>query len=224
MSRFNFRYLAFIQGCEFSPQATAFTPTVTPAPIQIEAPANLTVQTDTPSSGLHIPTEHIEGCGLMDEPEGIDIRVRAGETLDHFARWSDSTVEELAVANEIEVQTPLVPGQALLLPLYSSDLDSFEKERKADAEARLARYISSHGGLAGIAAHEVKRGETGWRIAKREAKVPLWVLGAFNTSVNMDSLRAGDTLYIPVLGEALGAQFDAQAEALLDKKPQDKEE
>ena len=40
----------------------------------------------------------------------------------------------------------------------------------------------------------------------------------------MDSLRAGDTLYIPVLGEALGAQFDAQAEALLDKKPQDKEE
>ncbi len=153
-----------------------------------------------------------EWCGADNYSE-IDIRVRAGETLDHFARWSESTVEEIAALNEITVRSQLVPGQALILPIEESDLDALEKKRVEDAEAKLARYISKRGGLAGIAAHEVKTGETAWHISKRQAKVPLWVLSAFNTKADMDALRAGDTIYLPIMGQTLGERFDAQVDA-----------
>ncbi len=216
MQRFTFRHLVFLQGCAFSPSAQAFTPHTTPDPIQIEAPANQQMDVTGEDSALHVPTEYAEGCEMWDEPEGVDIRVRAGETLDHFARWTHSTVEELAVLNEIELRTPLLPGQALLLPLTGPQMDAFEATRTEDAEAKLARFISARGGLAGIAAHEVRSGETGWGIAKKEAQVPLWVLGAFNASRDMDTLRAGDTVYLPILGQTLGERFDAAAAAVVE--------
>lgn len=209
MSHRILKHFLFLPGCMVVPIAHASTPMK--APVVIEAPAEHSPAVDYPSEEEdHEMFE--EACG-MDPELQVDIRVRAGETLDHFARWTESTVEGLAALNEIPVQAPLLPGQALILPIDESELDGVEKKRVEDAEAKLARYIAKRGGLAGIAAHEVKTGETAWYISKREAKVPVWVLSAFNTKVDMDALRAGDTIYLPVMGQTLGERFDAQAEA-----------
>lgn len=200
MSNLILRYLLILPGCLAGPTAHASMPSPDAQPA-----------VDYPSMEEIID---MEGHGCLDEPEPlVDIRVRAGETLDQFARWADSSVEELADINGIEVRGILVPGQALMLPIEGSDLDALEEERVADAEAKLARFIAKRGGLAGIAAHEVRSGDSAWAISKREAMVPLWVLSAFNTKVDMEALRPGDTIYLPVMGETLGARFDAQAEA-----------
>jgi len=212
MSRFFLRYFLFVPGCLMAPLTHASTPTSVAPTTEASTPAEEQPAVEYPSSEDEYEMMEGEVCG-GDYPPQVDIRVRAGETLDHFARWSNSTVEELAEINEIKVRGSLLPGQALILPIEESDLEAFEAKRVADAEAKLARYISKRGGLAGIAAHEVRTGQTAWHISKREAKVPLWVLAAFNTKVNMDALKAGDTIYLPVMGQTLGDRFDAQAEA-----------
>jgi LysM repeat protein len=212
MSYLILRYLLILPGCLGGPMAHASMPTQASGAAQVAAPAPDTQPAvDYPSMA---DMDDMEGHGCLHEPEPlVDIRVRAGETLDQFARWSESSVEELADLNGIEIRDILVPGQALMLPIEGSELDALEVKRVADAEAKLARFIAKRGGLAGIAAHEVRAGDSAWAISKREAMVPLWVLSAFNTKVDMEALKPGDTIYLPVMGETLGARFDAQAEA-----------
>jgi LysM repeat protein len=214
MSNLILRYLLILPGCLAGPLAHANLPTPAPEAVQVAAPApDAQPAVDYPSMDEEMMDE-MEGYGCGDESDPlVDIRVRAGETLDQFARWANSSVEELADLNGIEVRGILVPGQALMLPIEGSDLDALEEERVADAEAKLARFIAKRGGLAGIAAHEVRAGDSAWAISKREAMVPLWVLSAFNTKVDMEALKPGDTIYLPVMGQTLGARFDAQAEA-----------
>jgi hypothetical protein len=195
------KHILFLPGCMAGPLVQAATPQV--ASVVIEATAEQLPATDYPSD---------EACGWDPDLE-IDVRVRAGETLDQFARWTDSSVQELADLNGLKIQDSLLPGQGLILILDESELDALEEARTQDAEAKLARFIVEQGGLAGIAAHQVKRGETAWQISKQQAHVPLWVLSAFNTDVDMDTLHSGDTLYLPVMGQTLGARFDAQAES-----------
>jgi LysM repeat protein len=212
MSNLILRYLLILPGCLAGPLAQASVPTQSAEAAQVALPSPDSVPAvDYPSME---DMDDMEGHGCLHEPEPlVDIRVRAGETLDQFARWSESSVEELADLNGIDIRGILVPGQALILPVAGSDLDVLEAKRVADAEAKLARFIAKRGGLAGIAAHEVVAGDSAWAISKREALVPLWVLSAFNTKMDMEALKPGDTIYLPVMGETLGARFDAQAEA-----------
>jgi hypothetical protein len=141
----------------------------------------------------------------------IDVRVRPGESLHHFAQWANTTVEQIADFNEMDVTDPTYPGMALMLPMGEDQRAQLETIRNTDVEQRLARYLDRKGGLAGIAAHKVRTGETGWDIAKTKASVPMWVLAAFNTNKNLSHLSVGDTLYLPILGTTLSTQFDAAA-------------
>lgn len=211
MQRFILGFLALVHVGTLVPTASAFTPqgSVSTPAVVVDGPAIA-----YPSERIAEDGSYEEMCGSY-EPNTVDVRVRAGETLGHFARWASTTVDELAILNELDPAEALVPGQALLLPIYEEELAAVEGARVADAEAKLARYIAGNGGLAAIAAHEVKRGETGWDIARKQAQVPMWVLASFNTKVEMDALQPGDTLYLPVLGQTLSDRFDAQVEASL---------
>lgn len=152
----------------------------------------------------HMPTE-----GVFET--AIDVRVRPGESLHHFARWANTNVEHIADLNEMDVTDPIYPGMALMLPMGEDQRAQLETTRNTDGEQRLGRYLDRNGGLAGIATHKVRNGETGWDIAKTKAGVPMWVLAAFNANKNLSHLTEGDTLYLPVLGTTLKAQFDAAA-------------
>ena len=150
----------------------------------------------------------------MDEPEVISddavdsepvaepmnlktVTVRSGESLDRLSKWSDSSVEEIATVNQLEISAPLVPGQVLQIPI--ADQEAFDSSRDGALERRLERYLASNGGLAGIEGYTVRTGDTAWGIAKHIAGVPSWVLAAFNADRGLDHLSVGDTLYLPIM-------------------------
>jgi LysM repeat protein len=153
------------------------------------------------------------------EPERADrsetVVIRSGETLDAFARWTHTTVEEIASINHLDVREPLVPGRPLWLPI--TDPESFAATREGAFERRIDRFLSRRGGLAGIEGYTVVTGDTAWAIARDTAEVPTWILAAFNPDRALDELQVGDTLYLPVLTHVADAEEDLTVDYAMEE-------
>lgn len=138
-----------------------------------------------------------------------EITLRHGESLVLLADWTGVTSEELAELNGIDVTAFLVAGQPLRVPLHAVTVDQLEEARSGALDRRLDRYMRGRGGLAGVDTHRVRTGETAWSIARDRHGLPTWVLAAFNPDVDLDRLRIGDGLQVPVLADTvadLGAE------------------
>ena len=141
-------------------------------------------------------------------PPTIEITVRHGETLVVLAGQAGCLAEELATLNGLDVSGALRPGQPLLLPVDRVDGETLRSKRDEALAARLDRYLRARGGVAGVRTHRVRTGETAWAIARDGADLPTWVLAAYNPDVDLDRLRIGDSLQVPVLAE-LVAEADS---------------
>lgn len=134
---------------------------------------------------------------------GAEITLRHGESLVLIADWTGVTSEELAELNGIDVTDFLVAGQELSVPLHVVSLDQLQESRDAALDRRLERYLRGRGGLAGVDTHRVRTGETAWSIARDRHGLPTWVLAAYNPDVDLDRLRIGDSLQVPVLADTV---------------------
>ncbi len=106
----------------------------------------------------------------------------------------------------------LFAGQKLGLSLEGDALDRFETEREMAFEARLERYLESHGGLYTVDGHAMRSGETVWGVAKSNGGLPLWVIAAFNEDVNLDRLAIGDIVTLPVLSDSVQVSLEVEDE------------
>ncbi|MFH1465507.1 MAG: LysM domain-containing protein [Pseudomonadota bacterium] len=145
-----------------------------------------------------------------DVPRGLEVEVRAGESLVLLARFSECSVEVLAEVNGLDPTEPLFPGQGLLLPSEDEHGDSAIRARRdAFAQARLDTWLERRGGLLALEEHRVRTGETAWGIARDARGIPSWVLAAYNPEVDLDRLTIGARLVVPVLGDTVA---DAEPE------------
>jgi len=130
--------------------------------------------------------------------------VRSGENLVLIAQWADVSVEDvLAVNPGLDPSRDLRVGHELALPGETDE--DYVAMRQVWSDARLTRYLDKRGGLAGTMEHRVETGDTAWGLAKNEADVPMWVLAAFNEGDDLERLRIGDTIIMPVLNDQVAA-------------------
>jgi len=182
------------------------------APIAVEAPSEVPlakVELDEPIAPRAAPARS-GGPSELEIDQMPEIHVRTGESLALISDWSDVSIEDLALINEIGITDDLLPGQCLHIPLEKEEVAALEGERIAFSNRRLERYIAKRGGLVGMATHQVRTGETAWGISRTQAGMPTWVLSAYNADRDLDRLGVGDTLYIPVLGDTM-ATADAES-------------
>ncbi len=137
------------------------------------------------------------------EGGGHEVQVRPGESLVRLAGWTPMNAEDIAEYNGISVQGTLYPGETLRLPLTAEEVVDLERSRTSYQDARLERYLGKRGGLVGVDGHRVGTGETAWGIARAYGELPMWVVSAFNSSVDLDRLRIGDVIHLPVLGDTV---------------------
>lgn len=143
---------------------------------------------------------------LPEVPELVEIDVRHGESLYDLARWAGVTIEDLETLNGIDLHSGLTPGQSLEVALTDDELATFEKRRDQAGQRRVERYLARRGGLVEIKAHRVRTGETLWSIAKRNGRLPMWLVASYNLGRNLDAIAIGDTLKVPVLGDTIAAR------------------
>ncbi|MEQ1506381.1 MAG: LysM peptidoglycan-binding domain-containing protein [Myxococcota bacterium] len=153
------------------------------------------VGSDLNPTGAPVVDPHSDGI--------VTYELRRGETLAHFARWSGLPVEAIADASGLPLDTPLPVGTIVRIPLDEDRRARVETNRDAHHVARADGWLASHGGEVGTAFYRVRTGDTAWTIAKGHGGLPVWVIETWNPAVDLEDLRPGQELMLPVLADAV---------------------
>ncbi len=129
--------------------------------------------------------------------------VLAEETIGHYADWlrvgRSITINRL---NGFRVGHEIQPGDKLLLAAQSGvDTQQFET-RRSEYHQVLLEELKEHYQLVGTKQVKVGSGQTLWSIAN-DASAPMWLVLRLNPEL-VRSLRAGQTVVVPVLHEHQG--------------------
>jgi nucleoid-associated protein YgaU len=151
-----------------------------------------------------VPPEPSDTVATVDD-EILDavFTLRRGETLAHFARWAELPVEDLALSSSLELDAVHPVGTEVRLAVTSEERAEIERRREAHRVRRVEGFLAGRGGSDGIGFHTVRTGDTAWGIAKGHHGIPVWVLEAYNPSVDLDALRPGQELRLPLLGDTV---------------------
>ncbi|MFT6146817.1 MAG: hypothetical protein ACJAZO_000227 [Myxococcota bacterium] len=140
-------------------------------------------------------------------PTGRWFELRRGESLAHFARWSELPVEDVALWSGLDLDGAYAVGTQVFLPVTGAALSEVELSRSAHRELRVDGYLSLRGGSVGNDFYQVRTGDTAWDIAKNSQDIPVWLLEAYNPSIDLERLHPGDELMVPILADVVA---DAQ--------------
>lgn len=142
-------------------------------------------------------------------PEVARYRLRRGETPAHFARWSGLPVEVVAEVSGLALDGTYPVGTEVSVPVAGERRGQLEAAREAHHTRRAEGYLASRGGAVGTEFHTVRTGDTAWSISLDRHGIPVWLLETYNPSVDLERLRPGQELMVPVLADVV---VDAGAE------------
>jgi len=150
-----------------------------------------------------------ESAESVEAPDLAVYSLRRGESLAHFARWSGLPVEDIAELSGLSLDDVLAVGTEVHLPLDAEGRAKLEAHRDAHHLRRAEAYLASRGGSLGTEFHRVRTGESAWTVAKDSSRIPVWLLETYNPSVDLDALKPGMELMVPVLADSIAAAANA---------------
>ena len=110
-------------------------------------------------------------------------------------------METVAEASAVPLDDALQVGAEVRIPGDDTMRGRVESARDAHHRRRAQGYLASRGGAEGTETYTVRTGDTAWSIARDEAGVPLWLVESYNPSVDLDALRPGQRLMLPVIAD-----------------------
>ncbi|MEZ4463780.1 MAG: LysM domain-containing protein [bacterium] len=134
------------------------------------------------------------------------VEVRSGESLALYGRWLDLIPEAIAEQNGLDPYGRIDVGQRIKIDLDAQGQAKFEAARAAFSKARIDRFFKRRGGVHKVLEHKVERGETVLGIARRNGRLPLWVMRHYNPGRDLDTLSVGDTLKVPLMADRVVSQ------------------
>ena len=188
---------AFAQACSSEEPASADAPTE--AETVIVDPQTITAADPGLLAGID-ETTIIEDVDERPDVDVFAVTVRAGESLGLYARWSGADLKALASHNVLGPGAQLSIGQVLELPITDAQIARFQKKRVAHLANRLDGYLKKKGGLVRVIEHRIRRNETVWSLARRNGRLPLWVISHYNKGLDLNALSIGDVIKIPITG------------------------
>ncbi len=135
--------------------------------------------------------------------EGVNfgvIQVDTGETLGHFADWLHVSAQTIRNLNHLSFREEIHMDQHLTIPFTRVDRDHFEEQRyefhKEFEEDFLSAYI-----IEGSWQYNIRRGDNIWTLCKEQFDLPVWLIKKYNLSVNLNKLKLGQKIVIPIVEE-----------------------
>jgi membrane-bound lytic murein transglycosylase D len=126
------------------------------------------------------------------------ITVHADETIGHYAEWLEVSASLLRQINGMRRNTPLVIGRQRKLDFSRVSPEVFEQRRLEYHRTLQEEFFEAYE-VTSTTTHELRRGETLWRLSRERYEIPMWLLVQYNPDLDFGSLSPGTTLVIPVV-------------------------
>jgi hypothetical protein len=191
--------LSVLAGCAVgrtTPSAATPTPSETVTPVaMVEAVSE-------------IPPVAPESLPVADPEPTVSFELRRGESLAHFARWSGLPVEVIADASDLSLENDqLAVGTIVRLPIDADTRSVVERKRDAHHVTRAEGWLASRGGSVGDQFYRVRTGDTAVSIAKSHGNLPVWIVETYNPAVDLEGLRPGQELMLPVVSDTVSVDL-----------------
>lgn len=196
----------------------------TPTPTPTEAPDVVVEQEQVETFLSEAVAVSPDPATEAVEPEvpATTFSLRRGETLAHFGRWSGRTVEEVAASSALDLDGVYPVGTEVALVLTPEERSTLEGRRDDHHQRRSRAYLSSRDST-NTEFYAVKTGDSAWTIANDRLGMPVWLLESMNPSVDLDRLRPGQELLVPVFQDTVVQLEAPEMEEASDRLPADPE-
>ena len=145
---------------------------------------------------LVIREEEIESYSI----KGNIIVVQSEETLGHYADWLEIPTSRLRKHNGMRYGQNIDIGQNLRIPISRITKKEFEDRRVAYHLSVRKSFYDTHR-IEGSKIHEVRRGETLWAVVNHRFDVPFWLVAAYNGFRDLNRVRPGEKVHIPIVSK-----------------------
>jgi len=204
------------------PGAPMEAPSAQPAVLRLPALAPVPAPTPTPTSVPVVPFPEVEALAAMIEAEttaadeigmpralGADpsnfdvaadgsIEIQPFETLGHYADWLKVSANRIRQVNGLRQNSTLAVGRRLILDFSHVDPAAFELQRHEYHRLLQETFFTSYR-IAGTVTHDVRSGDSLWKLSQRFRNVPIWLLRQYNPDLDFAALRPGTQLLVPVV-------------------------
>lgn len=149
------------------------------------------------------PSEPLDAGDVVEpEPLTVSFHLRYGETLHHYARWSGLPVEVIAEQSGLDLSGHYAAGAPVIVPIDDEEQGAVITAARDAHHAKMAEgYLASRGGAIDFESITVRTGDSATSIARDQQGIPLWLLQTYNPEVNLDRIRPGQDLLVPVLAD-----------------------
>jgi membrane-bound lytic murein transglycosylase D len=127
-----------------------------------------------------------------------NIRVEPGETLGHYADWLELPTQKLRKLNRLRFGKTIHLGQKVKLDFKTVSYEVFEERRYEYHKEREEDFFVSFK-VDDVRIYRIKTGDSIWTLSKEEFEVPIWLIKKYNSTVDLNDLRAEQQLIIPVV-------------------------
>lgn len=138
------------------------------------------------------------------------IEIQPFETLGHYADWLHVSANRLRQVNGLRQNSTLVVGRRLTMDFGRVDRVAFELQRREYHRLLQETFFASYR-IAGTVTHDVRAGDSLWRLSVSFRDVPIWLLRQYNPDLDFTALRPGTQLLVPVV-ERVSEPDAAQAQ------------
>jgi membrane-bound lytic murein transglycosylase D len=185
---------------ETPPQVAAINPPSTQVVAPQPVPENQPVVT---GGGEIVPstTDWLLVTKTDEKTPRYFIRAESEETLGHFSDWIEgTTTQSLRDLNGISFNKPLTVGQKIYLPLQTEEQKNQFEKKRIEYHQTLEEGFEDRYNVIAFTTYQVKRGDNEWTVSDK-LQIPMWLIRKYNPMVVQKSIRAGDTLTVPLLKE-----------------------
>ncbi|MBN2008337.1 LysM peptidoglycan-binding domain-containing protein [candidate division KSB1 bacterium] len=141
------------------------------------------------------------------DPKVDYIFVMPEETLGHFADWLEIRTQELRNINGLKYSHEIQLGQKIKI-VYSNVLREEFEQRRMEYHRVIEEDFFASFRIDSVQTHLLRSGENIWQLCNDVYEVPYWLFIKYNPHLNINRLRNGEKINIPIISEKSVASTD----------------